>query len=73
MGDSPMIFFFLIAKTRAGRPCHVTQCRMPGNLCHFTGWTTGAVKVGYKAVEVPGAPPTRRKLPRTMPALRTPV
>ena len=33
------------------------------------GWVTGAIPVGYVPVEVPGAPPTRRNLPRTMPAI----
>ena len=36
---------------------------------HMRGWTTGALPVGYYPKEVPGAPPTRRKLPRTMPAV----
>jgi hypothetical protein len=31
------------------------------------GYVTGAVAVGYRAVEVPGAPPTDRGRPRTMP------
>lgn len=31
------------------------------------GFTTGALTVGYERVEVPGAPLTNRKLPRTMP------
>jgi DNA invertase Pin-like site-specific DNA recombinase len=31
------------------------------------GYTTGALTVGYQRVEVPGAPPTNRGLPRTMP------
>jgi site-specific DNA recombinase len=33
------------------------------------GYTTGALGVGYHAVEVPGAVPTNRGLPRTMPAV----
>ena len=33
------------------------------------GWTTGALPVGYVPKEVAGAPPTRRNLPRTMPAV----
>jgi site-specific DNA recombinase len=31
------------------------------------GYVTGALPVGYRAVEVPGAPPTNRGRPRTMP------
>ncbi len=30
-------------------------------------WTTGALAVGYRPVEVPGAPPTKLGRPRTMP------
>lgn len=32
-------------------------------------WTTGALPVGYTPVPVPGGPPTRRNLPRTMPGV----
>jgi DNA invertase Pin-like site-specific DNA recombinase len=37
------------------------------------GYVTGALTVGYKPVEVPGAPPTNRGKPRTMPAIDTSV
>lgn len=30
-------------------------------------WTTGAIGVGYRRKEIPGAPPTNRGRPRTMP------
>lgn len=33
------------------------------------GWVTGALPVGYVPKEVPGAPPTRRNLPRMMPSV----
>jgi site-specific DNA recombinase len=33
------------------------------------GFVTGALPVGYHAVEVPGAPPTNRGRPRTMPQI----
>jgi DNA invertase Pin-like site-specific DNA recombinase len=35
----------------------------------LAGYVTGALTVGYKRVEVPGAPPTNRGWPRTMPAV----
>lgn len=33
------------------------------------GWATGALAVGYRPKEIPGAPKTRRGLPRTGPAV----
>ena len=33
------------------------------------GWAVGAIGVGYQRVEIPGAPPTNRGLPRTGPAV----
>lgn len=33
----------------------------------LNNWTTGALGIGYRRKEVPGAPPTNRGLPRTMP------
>ena len=33
----------------------------------LNGWTTGALGVGFRPREIPGAPPTNRGLPRTMP------
>lgn len=37
------------------------------------GWITGAIPIGYEPKEVPGAPPTRRNLPRMMPAIKPTV
>jgi DNA invertase Pin-like site-specific DNA recombinase len=45
-----------------------------GLVGHFKkGWTTGALPVGYRPVEVPGAPPTKRGRPRTMPEVHPEV
>lgn len=43
------------------------HCRAGLKSLFQQGFTTGAITVGYRRVNVPGAPLTNRKLPRTMP------
>jgi DNA invertase Pin-like site-specific DNA recombinase len=43
------------------------HCRAGLKSLFEQGYTTGALTVGYRCVEVPGAPLTNRKLPRTIP------
>jgi DNA invertase Pin-like site-specific DNA recombinase len=43
------------------------HCRAGLKTLFEQGYITGALTVGYRRVEVPGAPLTNRKLPRTMP------
>ena len=43
------------------------HCRAGLKTLFQQGFTTGAIPVGYRRVEVPGAPLTNRGLPRTMP------
>jgi site-specific DNA recombinase len=45
------------------------HCRAGLRSLFLQGQTTGALTVGYRRAEVPGAPPTNRGLPRTMPAV----
>jgi site-specific DNA recombinase len=45
------------------------HCRAGLKTLFQQGYTTGAIPVGYRRVEVPGAPLTNRKLPRTMPQI----
>lgn len=45
------------------------HCRAGLKTLFQQGFTTGALTVGYRRVEVPGAPLTNRKLPRTAPAI----
>ena len=45
------------------------HCRAGLKTLFEQGYTTGALTVGYRRVDVPGAPLTNRKLPRTMPQI----